>query len=93
MPSVKRKKAIQLSDIAAMELREREGYLRHPQSVEESLIWEEQAVWPAEEGESIPLNPSAVSQKFVPEEKEEANADSSLTTPKLKDVWGPVRSE
>jgi hypothetical protein len=25
--------------------------------------------------------------------KEKATADSSLTTPKLKGVWGPVRSE
>jgi hypothetical protein len=63
MPRVKRKKEIQLSDIAAMELREREGYLRCPQTVEElhfvgeSLFWEEQAVWPAEEGENIPLLP------------------------------------
>jgi hypothetical protein len=57
MPRVKRKKAIQLSDVAAMELRERDGYLRHPQSIDESLYWEEQAAWPAEEGENIPLLP------------------------------------
>jgi hypothetical protein len=40
-----------------MELRERDGYLRHPQSIDESFYWEEQAAWPAEEGENIPLLP------------------------------------
>jgi hypothetical protein len=37
-------------------------------------------------------NPSVVSQKFLPEIRG-TKADSSLTTPELKNVRGPVHSE
>lgn len=35
-------------EIRALEQRDREGYARLPQSKDESLIWEAEAVWPAE---------------------------------------------
>jgi metal-responsive CopG/Arc/MetJ family transcriptional regulator len=35
-------------EIRAMEEREREGYAKHPQTLEEIAEWEAEAVWPAE---------------------------------------------
>jgi len=35
-------------EIRALEEREREGYLRQPQAIEEALFWEAEAAWPAE---------------------------------------------
>jgi metal-responsive CopG/Arc/MetJ family transcriptional regulator len=35
-------------EIRASEESERAAYAKHPQSVEESLFWEAQAVWPAD---------------------------------------------
>ena len=35
-------------EIKAKEARDREGYLRYPQVCEEFLVWESEAVWPAE---------------------------------------------
>ena len=32
----------------AKEERDRKGYSRHPQAVDESLLWEKEAAWPAE---------------------------------------------
>jgi hypothetical protein len=34
--------------IQALEERDRDGYLRHPQAYEEVLAWEAEAAWPAE---------------------------------------------
>jgi metal-responsive CopG/Arc/MetJ family transcriptional regulator len=34
--------------IQALEKRDREGYSRLPQARDESLVWEAEAVWPAE---------------------------------------------
>jgi hypothetical protein len=76
MPRAKGKEAIRLSDIAAMELREREGYLRHPQTVEESLFWEEQAVWSAEEGENIRLFPRKCGE--LPKTSSRAPLDATI---------------
>jgi metal-responsive CopG/Arc/MetJ family transcriptional regulator len=35
-------------EIRALEVRDREGYSKHPWAQEESLVWEAEAAWPAE---------------------------------------------
>lgn len=35
-------------EVHALEERDREGYLKFPQSLDEVRLWEAQAVWPAE---------------------------------------------
>jgi len=35
-------------EVRASEERDREGYLRHPQTRDESHLWEAEAAWPAE---------------------------------------------
>ena len=35
-------------ELRALEERDREGYLRQPQSLDELRLWEAEAVWPAE---------------------------------------------
>jgi len=35
-------------EVRALEMRDREAYLKRPQSREESRLWESEAVWPAE---------------------------------------------
>ncbi len=35
-------------EAAAMEVRDRQGYLTRPQAAEESELWEAEAAWPAE---------------------------------------------
>jgi metal-responsive CopG/Arc/MetJ family transcriptional regulator len=35
-------------EIAAKEVRDRDGYTRHPQSKDEFLAWEQEAAWPPE---------------------------------------------
>jgi metal-responsive CopG/Arc/MetJ family transcriptional regulator len=35
-------------EIAAMEERDREGYRKHPQDLDEALAWERVAAWPGE---------------------------------------------
>jgi metal-responsive CopG/Arc/MetJ family transcriptional regulator len=35
-------------EVRALEERDREGYLKLPQSLDEVRLWEAQAVWPAE---------------------------------------------
>jgi metal-responsive CopG/Arc/MetJ family transcriptional regulator len=32
----------------ALEERDRQGYERHPQALDESLLWEKEAAWPGE---------------------------------------------
>ena len=39
---------LQSLEIQALEERDRQGYLKHPQSMEEVLAWEAETVWPAE---------------------------------------------
>ena len=39
---------LQRLDLRAKEEREREGYLRQPQTYEEIHLWDGEAVWPAE---------------------------------------------
>jgi metal-responsive CopG/Arc/MetJ family transcriptional regulator len=39
---------LQRLEIQALEDRDREGYLKRPQSADESLVWEAETVWPAE---------------------------------------------
>jgi len=34
-------------EVRALEMRDREAYLKRPQSTEESQLWEAEAVWPA----------------------------------------------
>ncbi|MGD1094213.1 MAG: ribbon-helix-helix domain-containing protein [Bryobacteraceae bacterium] len=35
-------------EVRALEVRDREGYLKHPPSNRESLLWEAEAAWPAD---------------------------------------------
>lgn len=35
-------------ELRALEQRDRDGYLKHPQQPEEALLWEKEAAWPAE---------------------------------------------
>ena len=35
-------------EIRALEDRDREGYSKHPQPPDDALLWEKEAVWPAE---------------------------------------------
>jgi metal-responsive CopG/Arc/MetJ family transcriptional regulator len=35
-------------EVRALEARDREGYMRYPQDVEEARRWEAEAVWPVE---------------------------------------------
>jgi metal-responsive CopG/Arc/MetJ family transcriptional regulator len=35
-------------EIRTLEVRDREGYLKHPASKDEALLWEAEAAWPAE---------------------------------------------
>ena len=35
-------------EVRALEERDREGYLKQPQSLDEVRLWEAEAVWPAE---------------------------------------------
>ena len=39
---------LQRLEIQAMEERDRQGYLKQPQSTDESLAWEAENVWPGE---------------------------------------------
>ncbi|HEY1204939.1 MAG: hypothetical protein ABSH46_07115 [Bryobacteraceae bacterium] len=36
-------------EVLALEERDREGYAREPQAFDESIVWEREARWPAEE--------------------------------------------
>jgi metal-responsive CopG/Arc/MetJ family transcriptional regulator len=35
-------------EVRALEDRDREGYSRHPATLDESLVWEAEAAWPVE---------------------------------------------